>query len=282
MAALEVKRLEELVRNGGAALVQSLAIKKASLGLQDAESKKRGIAAKVAAGQARVKTLNEQLELSTLRAPIAGRLGMLLAAPGQSLAIGTAIAEVIDLTEIDVLCHVPPRVAAQLSLGLPARFKATDDAPAEAGAALGRIVYIAQQAHPETGNCAVKLRFPNPNLRLRAGAVVAVQVQTQPAKERYTVPDTALLEDTEPPGIVIFKDLAVVKTKDGKEEKQGKAKRLRAILGVRDPNWHVVEILGLQDPETKEQVPIKEALIIIEGGHGLHDGDLVKREEEEE
>ena len=39
--------------------------------------------------------------------PIAGRLGMMQVVQGQTLAVGSAVADVVDLETIDVLCFVP-------------------------------------------------------------------------------------------------------------------------------------------------------------------------------
>jgi RND family efflux transporter MFP subunit len=283
-AELEVKRLTELQALDRSAnsqgLVRPLEMQKAQFVLQDAQSKQRGVIAKQAAGQAKLKALTDQLEMSQLRAPIAGRLGLLQVGPGQSLKLGDTVADVVDLEEIDLLCYAPPHVATTLSLKMPARIKSSGESPATDP--LGKVVFIAWQAHAETGNIPVKIRFPNAALRLRANAVLAVEVQTQPDKERLTVPDSALLEDQDPPGIILFQDLKVEKNKDGKEEKRGKAVLARARLGVRDRTWHVAEILSLENAETKTSIPLRNALIVVEGGHGLHDGDLVKILEEED
>lgn len=279
-AGLEVKRLEDLEaldRNTNNKLVRPLEMKKARLAYQDAESKLRGVIAKLAAGQAKVKSLNDQIELSTLRAPIAGRLGLLHVVTGQSLPVGTAVAEVLDLSEIDVISFVPQHSMSMLALGMAARIKSSDEsATKQSSIPIGKIVYLAQQAQAETGNYAVKIRFPNPDLKLRANAVVTVEVQTEPEKSRLTIPDTALMEDQDPPGVVVLEELKVEKTKEGKEEKRGKARLLRATIGARDRNWHVVELLALEVAETKEAVALKDTLIVVEGGHGLHDGDLIK------
>jgi hypothetical protein len=42
-----------------------------------------------------------------------------------------------------------------------------------------------------------------------------------------------------------------------------------------------VELLKLTDPEKKQTVPINGLLFVVDGGHGLHDGDAVKIKEEE-
>lgn len=285
-AGLEVKRLDDLAlldQGSNNKLVRPLEKEKARLAQQDAESKLRGVMARQAAGQAKVKSLNDQIELSSLRSPIAGRLGLLQVVPGQSLAVGAAVAEVLDLSEVDVISYVPQHTVTQLAMGMPARIKSTEEsAIKESNGPLGKIVYIAQQAQAETGNYAVKIRFPNPDLKLKANAVVTVEVQIEEDKQRMTIPDSALMEDQDPPGVVVLQDLKVEKTKEGKEEKRGKARLLRATIGARDRSWHVVELLALENAETKEMVPLKEALFIVEGGHGLHDGDLVKIQVEDD
>lgn len=285
-ASLEVKRLDDLAmldQGSSSKLVRPIEKEKARLAWQDAESKLRGAIARQTAGLAKVKSLNDQIDLSTLRSPIAGRLGLLQVVPGQSLAVGVAVAEVLDLAEIDVISYVPQHTVTQLAIGMPARIKSTEESAAkESNGPLGRIVYIAQQAQAETGNYAVKIRFPNPDLKLKANAVVTVEVQIEEDKQRMTIPDSALMEDRDPPGVVVLDDSKIEKTRDGKEEQRGKARVLRATIGVRDRSWHVVELLSLENAETKEMVPLKDALIIIEGGHGLHDGDLVKIQAEED
>src|SRR5207253_3742810 len=98
------------------------------------------------------------------------------AVPGQTLAIGTTVAEVVDLGEIDVLSYEPPYKAARLALGQAARLvteKGDESGPR------GKIVFIAVQAQPDTGSFAVKVRFPNSELRLRGGSVLRIEVLTK-------------------------------------------------------------------------------------------------------
>src|SRR5262249_21016647 len=151
--------------------------------------------------------------------------------------------------EIDVLCFVPPHTAARLAGDQPA--KMAKDGNEEADAARGKVVYIAVQAHPETGNLAVKVRFPNRALRLKANAVLRVEVLTTPEKERLTIPEAAVMEDVELPAVVVVEGVETKKDEHGHDEKIGKVRKLRPILGVRDRHRHVVELLGLEDPEKK-------------------------------
>jgi RND family efflux transporter MFP subunit len=305
LAELEVNRLDLLASSksvaGSVPLVAPVEREKARLALEDALSKRKAV--------------EEELKFYTLRAPINGRLGIIQVVAGQTVPPGTIVAEVVDLDEIDVLCFVPPHTAARLALNQPARIvRQKSDGKDEASPATGKVVFIAVQAQPETGNFAVKVRFPNKALELRANTVVRVQVQTKAEEPRLTIPDSALMEDTDPPTVVVVQNLKAVRkvspedqariqvlttkaskgslspaeqkeleelSTKGKDEEQGTARKLRVKLGVRDRNERRVEILGLET-DKKEPVPFEDALFVVKGGNGLQDGDAVKLEQEEE
>jgi multidrug efflux pump subunit AcrA (membrane-fusion protein) len=256
-------------------LVSKIEIEKARIALQDAESKQRGVNAKEKTLKSELKALDVQLELYQLRAPIAGVLGPLQVVPGQTLAIGTAVADVTDLSEVDVVVFAPPRAARKLQLKQSVWLAGKNGTEADREGPEGKVAFIAIGAQPDTGNFQVKLRFPNQKLQLRANQVARALVLTQPEAKRLTIPDAALMEDTDPPQVVVAKDVKVKKGEHG-DEHIGEAKRLRARVGIRDRAHHVVEILGLEDPTSKEAVPVQGTLFVVSGGHGLHDGDLVK------
>jgi RND family efflux transporter MFP subunit len=283
LARLERDRLEKLLPGGNGAipLVSRIELEKASLTTKDAEAKQKAAMAKEKALRGDLEVLDVQLEYHKLRTPIAGLLGTVQAVPGQTLPIGTSVAEVIDLREIDVVCVVPPDSAARLVLGQSAWLVTNQQpaAPRESGP-VGKVVFIAVQAQADTGNFLVKVRFPNPELRLRANMVVRVQALTKPEEQRLTIPEAALMEDLNQPFVVVVEDVKTEKNKEGEEQKLGKARKLRAITGIRDRERHLVEILGLEDPEKKEKVPLDDLLFVVEGGRGLHSEDAVRLEEE--
>jgi macrolide-specific efflux system membrane fusion protein len=285
LAQLDVQRLENLSPAGtsgqGLPLVSRLEREKARLALEDAEAKQLALLAKERGVRTDLQVLDLQLEYYQLRAPIAGQLGTVQAVPGQTLPVGSAVADVVDLAEIDVFCLAPPAAAARLVSGQPAALK-QGTAGGESAGPVGKVAYVAVQAQPETGSFPVKVRFPNRDLRLRANAVVRLEVLTEPQKERLCLPIAALLEDQDPPGIVVVEEVTVKKDDRDHELKVGKAKKLRALIGVRDRDRGLVEIIDLEDPEKKAKVAPGALLFVVEGGHGLHDGDAVKLEEEEE
>ncbi len=276
-AELDVNSLKGLRKDGPTGIpmlqVPQIEIDKAVLAYKEAQSKRRAVAARKASLAAELETLDIQLEYYTIRAPISGTLGQFQVTPGQNLAIGTTVADVVDLDEVDVLCAVPPHTAAHLELGQKARL-------ADRPEVEGSVVYIAVQAQAETGNYTVKVRFPNQDDKLRLNAVVRVQVQTQPERERWLIPETAVLEDQEPPAVIVVGK----KAEEGKEEKVV-ARILLVELGVRDRQKHKVEVVHLKSPDKGEvkgeEVEIKGVKFITKGAHGLKDEDEVKVEEEE-
>jgi RND family efflux transporter MFP subunit len=305
LARLDVTRLEKLLPVGtsdepGKPLVARIELDRARLTLKDAESKQKGAVADLEAAKAELRALDEQLNLYTIRAPIRGRLGHVQVNIGQTLAVGTVIADVVDLDEVDVLCYVPPRTVSLLSMEQPARIASDDDdsdEPTEPGVFPGRVVFLGVTAFPDTGNFPVKVRFKNEDLEYKIGAIQHVLVQTKPEVKRLVVPDAAIMEDQDPPAVVVVEQIEV-KEKEGKKEKFGKARILSATLGVRDRAKHVTEILALQEPKSKdkdedekapkekddpnkmEKISIEGAVFVVEGLHGLRNGDVVKIEEE--
>jgi RND family efflux transporter MFP subunit len=289
LAQLEVDRLEKLQRNSGTSvlLVTKLEMDKAQLALKDAESKFKAVKAREDVARADIKAIDEQLNLYTLRAPIAGQLGMVHASPGQTLAAGASIAEVINLDEVDVLCFVPSSTVNKLHLDQVVRIEEHEEELTDAvKLEQGRIVFISDQAQAETGTIAVKARFPNQHRKLRSNVLLRVRVLTEKKSDCITIPEAALLEDQEEPAVLII-ETEKKKNKEGKEEEEHHVHKRVAKLGLRDREKHRVELLGLFEVEEEKKKPVpleKDTLFVVEGGHGLEDDDLVteKKEEHEE
>jgi len=264
LANIEVKRLEDLGTSGELPLASKVELDKARVARKDALSRLEAMTPKLAATNADLAAAEAQLEFYTLRPPINGRLGLVHVVPGQALTPGTVVAEVVNLDEVEVLCSVPPRTAARLDTTKKARLN--PDSPAD-----GRVVFVAEQAQAEGGNFVVKVRFPNPKEKLRANQLLRIEVQTEPERERLVIPEEALLEDEEPPTVMV-----VAQDKEGKAI----ARRLEATVGVREKG--LVEIKELEDPKTHKKVELAGLQFVTEGVHGLHDDDKIKVEDEKE
>ncbi|MGH7173252.1 MAG: efflux RND transporter periplasmic adaptor subunit [Gemmataceae bacterium] len=294
LARIEVERLDRLQRGSGTSvpLVTRLEMDKARLALKNAESQYKGVKAKEGIAFADVKVIDEQLALYTLHAPIAGRLGMVHAYPGQTLAAGATVAEVIDLEDIDVLCFVPATTVSRLKLDQPVQIEEHGEAITDAvKLEQGKIVFLADQAQAETGTIAVKARFSNKQLKLRANTLVRVRVRTKKKSDCFSIPEAALLEDQEDTAVLVVEtekkkdeEDNVIKDKDGKEVEEEHVHKYQATLGLRDRDKQRVEILELFEgkEDKKKSVPIKDdTRFVVEGGHGLGDGDLVTLKKEE-
>jgi RND family efflux transporter MFP subunit len=305
LARIEVTRLNKLKTDG--VTVAESDIQKAELLLREAELKLQGVKTEREAGQADLAAADVQLDLYTLKAPIDGRLGRILVVPGQTLPPGTLVAEVADLDkQIDVLCFVPPRVAQRLreteeesararkGQGKEARARILAVGEKQLGKATpvnGTVEYIADQAEVDTGNFAVKVRFPNTKLGVRGNTTVQLRIRTTEEKPcQFTLPESALLEDRDPPEVVVVEKIEEKKDKKGnvievkgKPVEVGTARRLRVKLGVRDRDKEAVEILSLEDPEKKWHGTLDDkTLFVVKRGLGLRTDDPVQQEAEED
>jgi RND family efflux transporter MFP subunit len=286
LAEIDLQSKEALAKKGPSEslLVSPIDIERARVLLKEAHSKKKAAELHLISGAKELKALDEQLALYTLTAPLAGRLGRLQVVQGQTLTPGTQVTEVVDLDkEIDVLCFVTPHTAKQLKLGQPARIGGIEEASSSPSPrAEGKVAFIADQAETDTGNFAVKVRFPNSEARLRGNMTLRVRVLTTPGKAALTLPESAVMEDQDPPAVLVVEDYKQVKNKEEKEVEIGKARKLRAKAGIHDRVLHLVEILALDDPEKKWQGTLETAKFIIEKGQGLKNGDAIKLEVEDE
>jgi RND family efflux transporter MFP subunit len=245
-------------------------------------------------------TATEQLSYTSLKTPIAGRLDRILVAPGQTIPAGTVVAEVSDVDkEVDVLCFVPGSVVPQLmkSLEIDEAQREVRIGAVEPGniaikpaGPRGRIVFISERADPDTGNFAVKVRFPNAGpatAKLRPNTALRIRVLSARKDDALTIPDSALLEDTDPPTVVVVE--SEVKKDGGKPVKDDKgneviiykARRLQATIGIRDSVKGQVELLALSDKEKNWKGEMATALFVTMKNQGLQTDDLLKQEEEE-
>jgi RND family efflux transporter MFP subunit len=277
-AEIEVRRLADLKQ-----LAPPIDKEKAALSLDTARAHMRADDVKLAAADDEIAALDRQLGLYTLTAPRKGRLGRLQVVVGQTLTAGTQVADIIDVEdEISVLCFVAPGVVRKLRVGQPAQIGGVESPGTEVPGSTGKVEFIADQAEPDSGLIAVKVRFPNRELKLRANTVTRFRVLTQPDKACWAVPEAALMEDQEPPTVVVVEDVETKPLPNGKEDQTGKARRLQAVIGMRDRVKRLVEIVRLEDPEKKWHGDLESALIVTEKGQGLQTGDTVKLEQEED
>ena len=284
LAADHLNNLQKL-KAKDANLVSDFDLKTAQGAEEDARSKLNAAEQRQEQAAKDLDVLNQQLQLYILTAPHKGRLGRVTAAVGQTLALGAEVAQVVDLEDqIDVLCFVSQRDAASLRVGQAAGLGGLAERAGEQRTAdtPGSVVYIADQAEPETGCFAVKVRFPNKELGLRGNVVHRLRVLTKPGQDYLALPESALAEDQDPPSVVIVEDVKTVKNADNKDEDVGTARRMQAVVGVHDRVLKQVAILGLKDPEGKWTGDLEQVLFVTQQGQGLQTGDGVRLQQDED
>src|SRR5262249_31062823 len=130
----------------------------------------------------------------------------------------------------------------------------------------------------------VKVRFSNKEAHLRANRVLRIRILSGSGQECLNIKESAVQEDDEQPTVVIVTDVKAGTNADGKEESTGIARRMKVVIGRRDRTLRQIEIVRLEDPEKDPAKrwtgEVKDALFVVEGGHGLQTGDTVKLEVE--
>ncbi len=272
--------------------VPELQKEEARVGVEDAKSKVIAAKKRLEAAEKEAQAAAEQVQLYSLKTALKGRLDRILVSPGQTIPVGTVVAEVADIDkEVDVLCFVPLSIARRLAQAEPqpdgfveARIGGVEqtNVSTQPVGPKGRIAFIADRADPDTGNFAVKVRFPNAapaGEKLRPNTALRIRVLLR-KQTALSIPESALLEDTDPPNVIVV-DEEIKKDKTGKEETVFTARRLQATIGMRDRMLGMVEIKDLKDPDNKWKGDLKEARFVTTKNQGLQTGDALKQEEDE-
>src|SRR5271166_3560196 len=116
------------------------------------------------------------LDFHTIRAPIDGVLDSLTCHPGQTIAIGTPIGEVVDTRQIFVSVYLPARSAQAVHVGQKALVRIVESRPESSGEAAsgdagleGKVNFVGRLADVQTGNLPVLILVENPAGRLTLG-----------------------------------------------------------------------------------------------------------------
>ncbi len=208
---------------------------------------------KIAMADQAVASSQATLDLHTLCAPIAGTVESLNCHPGQTLTIGTAVGEVIDIRELFVTVYFPARTTRLLHPGMLARVDLSDGGHPESESAAkdvlgGKLTFIGSAADPQTGNYPVRILIDNKGTRLRLGQVVKTTVLLKTEESLIAVPDAAIFDQGEGPVLAVVRDK--------------KIKLLHPELGaIEDGN------VAVSKTDLKEGEPV-----VVEGAYAVKDG----------
>jgi len=160
-------------------------------------SQATALEATVAADRANVENANVQLTYATIKAPMAGRTGLLQVHPGNLVRAQDtqAIVTINKITPVYVSFSVPEAQLPALKRFIAAQgtLPATAIAPTESGRpSSGRMNFIDNAVDPTTGTIRVKGTFPNDDRRLWPGQFVNVTVTLTSDPKAVVVPSVAV------------------------------------------------------------------------------------------
>jgi membrane fusion protein (multidrug efflux system) len=137
----------------------------------------------------RVGSIEAALAKKTIRAPFAGRIGIVAADVGQYLGVGHPIVTLQTLDPIRVGFSVPQRELARIETGqtVIARVETFADEQFE-----GHITAISPRVEQSTRNVDVRARLANSEGRLRPGMFVQAAVELPKQSDVVTLPQTAI------------------------------------------------------------------------------------------
>ena len=213
--------------------------------------------------EAAVATATAQLAQLTIRSPIAGVLNGLTCQLGQTLAVGTAVGNVVDAAQLQAVVWLAVadarRLKPKLAVTVHPCGSSLDSGDADSDPP-GAVLDIGKVADPQTGNLPVRLKIDNASGRLTVGEAVMASIVVREEKA-LAVPIAAVRfssdEDAASEGKA---DLVVVR--------DGKVFTLHPKLGTKDGGWVAVSNTDLKPGEPA----------VVEGGYNLPNGTAVEVE----
>jgi HlyD family secretion protein len=238
--ALEAARFQQLVAE---ATLEVMMIGPRAEAAAEAEGKIKTADALVGLSRAR-------LDFHTIRSPIDGTLDSLLCHPGQTVAIGSPVGEVVDTQRVFASIWLPSRSASLVKVGQHARVQPADSrqvSGAEAGkeGMDGTVAFVGRVSDQQTGNLPCRVLVENPQGLLTIGETIRVSIIVGEQKAALQVPTSAILDLGEGPVLSVVRD--------------GKCVVLHPEVGESHDGW-----VSVSGTDLKEGDPV-----IVEGGYNL-------------
>ena len=215
-------------------------------------------AAKIAAANEAIATSQARLDLHVIRSPIAGAVDWLTCHPGQTLAAGSEVGQVIDSRHVYAEVWLPVHDASRVQTGQTAAVSSDGFATAanqlstnNSKSIDGAVVFVGQVIDPQTGNLPVRVELENVESRFAMGQLVYVSIRVTEPKLLLAVPLDAIHDEGSGPRLTVIRD--------------GKAVALEPQLGLRQHDWISVFGTDLREGEA----------VIVEGAYNLPDGTPV-------
>lgn len=243
-AAIAATRAQLELAERQLASTQSLAEKglASPSALESAQSNVNATAANLAAQQAQLAGIQLSLDNATIRAPFDGIVSLRNVDPGQLVAAGTAVATVVDISEIEARVLAPLSAAATLAVGQPAELNVEGFRDRAFEADISRINPVAVEG---TRSIQIYLTLDRADAALRGGMFVSGAVILAEKPDAIAVPAGALRTDDEGSFVLAVED--------------GRLSRRAVETGASWNNNRLVEIAsGLSAGEIVVSAPLPE------------------------
>jgi RND family efflux transporter MFP subunit len=220
--------------------------------------------AKITVAEGAVEFSKAHVELHTIRSPIDGVLDSLTCHPGQTIAIGAPIGEVVDTGQILISVFLPARAAQAVRVGQKAKVRIVElqsaSAQGESGGEAGidgTVDFVGRIADPQTGNLQVLILVDNTAGKLALGETLEVTIIVAERPATLQVPSTAVLDLGEGPTLSVVRD--------------GKIAVLHPEISKAAKGW-----VAVSGTDLKESEPV-----VVEGGYNVPEGTAVKTGKDE-
>jgi RND family efflux transporter MFP subunit len=220
------------------------------IGIAELRSNRDTAKADVASAAATLKSAQNDLQRTSIRAPFNGRVVSQSIQMGEYAQVGGAIARLVDIENLEVSARVPATMVQPIKAetllqitGMGKSFSAPMRALVPVGDAISR---------------TMELRVRLTDSGLLVGSPVRVSLPSAPAREVVAVPRDA---------VVLRSDAQYVFAIDD----EGKAKRSEVQLGYAQDD--MIEVIG---------DIAADATVVVRGGERLRDGQAVKWPEQEQ
>jgi membrane fusion protein (multidrug efflux system) len=223
--------------------------------LDRARSEERSTYAALLEAKAALEDAQARLERSEVRAPFAAVVHRLDLEPGAYLRTGSEVAELVDLSTVEVGIEVTDRQVVALKVGRPVSV----EVPVYAGERFeGTIFAIGRAAQDGTRKYPITVRLPNPGERILPGMVSTVHLRLASSGPSLQIPREAVRREFE---------LEYVFLVEPDEDGSARARRRRVVTRVVPFAPEKLEVVdGLGEGER----------VVVSGVRGLRDGVRVR------
>lgn len=207
--------------------------------------------ANLLASKATKQQIETEIELTKIRAPIAGVVANRYLNVNDTADLNTPIIQIVGLDEVRINAALPADSTEQPFVGQSATICALSAPDTKYSATVKTISPVVDRT---TNTVAVQLSCSNPAKKLKEGQNVKVVIATQKLKEVMTVPQTALVPDPDHAGSQMVYLI-----------ENDKVKRVSVIIGYSE-NGNTQIRSGLKVGQK----------VVQQGAYGLPDGASVK------